>query len=401
MKTILIAYTDMSVGGSTTSLISMLKSFKYDEYSVDLALFDRGGEFEEYLPNNVNILPPIRKYGHTLKDKILKAFIYILSFSWIFRKLNILKLGYINGNILSNLEFRIRFNSRKIKKKYDIAIGYLEGWPDGFVTRNVIAKKKIAWIHTDLSHQENISNKYIQYYLKGHDKIICVSENVLNGFKIVNPELGKKAIYLPNIMSAQYVRERSKIEPINDSKFTLIQQYNFPKIISVCRYSIKVKGIDRMIYTARKLKEAGKVFNWYLIGDGTIEDKTFIENEIERNKLKDCFFLIGPRTNPYPYIKECDILALPSRVEGKPIVVTEGLMLGLVPVVTEYLSAKEQIKNGVSGYIVNNNEQDFFDKIYELLNNYKIIEDMKLRNYRHDFSNMDDMALVEKALIID
>ena len=43
-------------------------------------------------------------------------------------------------------------------------------------------------------------------------------------------------------------------------------------------------------------------------------------------------------------MKLCDVMLLPSRYEGKPMVVTEGYMMGLVPLVTRYTSAGEQIQ---------------------------------------------------------
>ena len=38
---------------------------------------------------------------------------------------------------------------RKIKKQYDVAIGFMELWYDVFVNLKINAKKKISWIHVD------------------------------------------------------------------------------------------------------------------------------------------------------------------------------------------------------------------------------------------------------------
>ena len=58
MKRILFAYPGMSVGGSATSLLSILGSLDYSKYQVDLSLAFSGGELEGNIPQNVNLLEP-------------------------------------------------------------------------------------------------------------------------------------------------------------------------------------------------------------------------------------------------------------------------------------------------------------------------------------------------------
>ena len=65
--------------------------------------------------------------------------------------------------------------------------------------------------------------------------------------------------------------------------------------------------------------------------------------------MLSCVQAIGLRENPIPYMAKADALLLPSRNEGKPMVVTESFIMGLVPIVTEYSSANEQIENGFDG----------------------------------------------------
>lgn len=61
--------------------------------------------------------------------------------------------------------------------------------------------------------------------------------------------------------------------------------------------------------------------------------------------------LLGKKTNPYPYIKACDLYVQPSRYEGKAITVTEAQILGKPVVITNFPTAKSQLEDGFDGHI--------------------------------------------------
>jgi len=44
---------------------------------------------------------------------------------------------------------------------------------------------------------------------------------------------------------------------------------------------------------------------WYVLGDGSL--RRHLEKEIKMRDVGDCFFLLGQRENPYPYMAACDI----------------------------------------------------------------------------------------------
>ena len=68
--------------------------------------------------------------------------------------------------------------------------------------------------------------------------------------------------------------------------------------------------------------------------------------------MEDYVIILGKRSNPYPYIKACDIYAQPSRYEGKSVTVREAQMLCKPVVVTNYTTAPSQIQDGIDGRIV-------------------------------------------------
>ena len=381
-KKVLFVYPDMGIGGSTTSLVSLLNTFDYHKYDIDLALYDTGYIQERYLSEKIKVLPACRKYQHTVADKCIKAFFYIVT---------IIKLLFSRRHINKKsiyTEFTVLYNSKRIASKYDVAIGYLEGWADSYVARNIKQCKKIMWIHTDIVNNHEVDHSDMRLYLKKADTIVCVSEKLLEGISSTFPEFEKKTIFLPNILSKKYVNERAR-ELIDESEIDIINAYSGIKIISVCRFSVFIKGIDRMVGIAKKLKEDGVNFRWYLIGDG--KEKKQVAEMVKKNDIQDHFFLLGEKNNPYPFMYKCDILALPSRAEGKPMVVTEAQMLGIIPVVTRYASSEEQIRHGVDGLISDNNEESYYHMLYSIIRDKDTIKKMKNQILQKDYSNTIDI----------
>lgn len=135
------------------------------------------------------------------------------------------------------------------KKKYDIAIGYLEGWSDEFVAYNVQAAQKICGSFR-FCNVQYINRILTEKYLSKADKIVCVSTECLKNFNTLFPNLSTKSVYLPNINSSEYIKEKS-LETLDDDNLKHVKNCRKFKIISVCRLSIYHKGIDRMIWAAR------------------------------------------------------------------------------------------------------------------------------------------------------
>ena len=121
--------------------------------------------------------------------------------------------------------------------------------------------------------------------------------------------------------------------------------------------------------------------------------------EISRKEgLDKHVYPIGLKENPIPYLKACDIFLLPSRHEGKPMAVTEGFIMGLVPVVTEYTSAKEQIRNGVDGLVFDNNDEALYCGLKRLLENPGIINELKKNVTATDYGNEKEIRVFDKLI---
>ena len=391
-KSILIVYGEMIIGGSTTSLLSLLNEINYEKYDVDLILYKNEGPLLSEIPIQVNLLEPACKYQgrNTYFIRVWKAFVSGYLFKAFRNSIKYKKrLGFLTQTMM---DARVDCYSRKLKNEYELAIGYIEGWPDKYVASDKIkAKRKIGWIHLDYEKSYLVPELDLKSF-QIFDTVVSVStvceENNRKTFGF------KSSLYLPNILSDKYVINRSLITPESDEEYISWRKDNRVKIITVCRLVNIHKGVDRAVKTAAELKRRGLKFNWIVIGEG--QDKEIIQQMIENGDLQDCFRVIGARVNPLPFERVADLFVLPSRYEGKPMAVTEAQILSIPPIVTEYASAREQIANGLDGIIVPNKDFALVNPLTELISKPEKIENLKKELIKRIYGNSSDIKFYEE-----
>lgn len=389
MRKVLISSFDMEVGGVERSLISMLNNFDYSNNEVDLMLYSHTGDFMPMLNNRVNLLNEVKQYSTFRKSigETIKQGNLTLGLARILSKF----LAKINGSIKDLSEYGIYQMQLiwkytlpflpKIEKKYDVAISYL--WPHYFVAEKVQAKRKIAWIHTDYSTIETDIDMDLKMWNK-FDYIMAVSEECKNAFLKKYPSLQSKVRVMENITSPEFIRKMAE-EDIEDS----IKNDNSFKLCSVARLS-HAKGIDNAVKALRILHDRGLTdIKWYVVGYGGDED--MIKNLIRENKLEDSFILLGKKINPYPYMKVCDIYVQPSRYEGKAVTVGEAQILGKPVVITNYTTAKSQVRDNVDGYICELSVDGIADGVEKLYKDKKLRIKLSNNCKNTDYSNSSEL----------
>ena len=103
--------------------------------------------------------------------------------------------------------------------------------------------------------------------------------------------------------------------------------------------------------------------------------------------MENHVILLGKRSNPYPYIKACDIYVQPSRYEGKSVTVREAQMLCKPVVVTNYPTAKSQVKDGIDGVIVPMDNAGCAKGITDFIHNKPLQERIISYLKTHDYGN--------------
>ena len=251
----------------------------------------------------------------------------------------------------------------KLDTEYDVAIGYLEKNPIYFCVDKVKAKKKIGWIHNDyekLGMDKKIDNKYFSKL----DYVFTVSEECLKVLKMVFPQYDRKFRLMHNIVSEKTIKKLA-LEEISDIDFN---NKNI-NIISVGRLNYQ-KGFELAIEACSILKEKGYKIKWNIVGEG--EERSNLENLINKFELEENFNLLGIRENPYPYIKKSDIYVQPSRFEGKSIAIDEAKILNKPIVVTNFSTAKDQIINNKNGIITEMNSKSLANEIERIICDEKL-----------------------------
>lgn len=392
-KKILFIYTDMILGGSTTSLLALLFELDKSKYDIDLLLYRNNGVLSDEIPSGIRLLPEARINADNFLDRVKKSVKFFfhgdifkaIKNEWKYNR----KLG-LSIQTLSNAQ--AMHNSRCVENQYDIAIAYLEGWPtDYLVTDKIHAKRKISWIHIDYQNSYYETYLALDIYSKP-DVVVSVSDDCEK--KNRSCLRLRHSIYLPNIVSEKHIIFMAQAKPNDDEYFSMWENYAQTKLITVCRINNVHKGVDRIIEAATFLKKKDVEFLWYIIGDGP--DRENLISEIKSKSLEHNVYMIGSRHNPLPYVRKADVFVLPSRYEGKPIAVTESMILGIPPLVTEYLSAKEQIVNGYDGVIIPNTDGVLGRGIYELLTNKQLLQSIKLNLRSSSYGNSEDVKLYDE-----
>ncbi len=389
-KKLLIAVYNLEIGGIERSLINMLENMDYKKVEVDLLIYHHTGELIEEIPDQVNVLPQVEKYS-TFRKSIKQCFkeghysigsIRVLSklFTMFNTKLNKLEegTGYIQMQLAQ--KYSILFLPAQ-PKEYDLAISY--AWPHDIVAEKVKALKKIAWVHTDYSKLEIDNNIDLAVWSK-FDYIASVSEDCLESFLVQYPDLKEKTLVIENLTSPVFIKEMSQKN--NEPKFVSEKNFN---LISVGRLSY-VKGFDIAVEALRILHDKGYGnIKWHVVGYGGYENE--LRELITKNKLQDSFLLLGKKTNPYFYMRECDLYVQPSRYEGKAVTVTEAMILGKPVLITDYPTARSQVNQGIDGYICDLSSKGLAEAIENLYNNSNLRDQVVKNIGEKDFSNRDEI----------
>lgn len=394
-KKILFVYSSMVLGGSTTALVSLLNGLDYSKYQVDLQLYRSDGEFMNMIPEAVNVLTPAIKYTGRFA-KVFKLFKYTVK-GYPIRKLfsKVFKCAVA----CSTADFAAKELSIPNKKKYDYAVGYLEGWSARYLTWGVKnAGKKYAWLHSTF---DNITTdpKTELPWMKKVDKIVFVTDACREAFEKKVPKMAHKTMTVANITDSSLIRRRADDIDKDDNEYKSYISCDSFKIISVFRLHSYTKGLDRIVSCAKRMKKEGRKFLWYVIGDGV--DSAAFASMIKEQDVGDMLVPVGRRTNPYPFIKAADIMCMPSRYEGRPIIVTECMILGVPCAVTEYLSSREQISDGKEGLIVPNTDDSIYTAVSRFMDDRKMLSGMKDYLLDHEYGNSDYIRQTEKELFTD
>lgn len=369
-KKILFVIDSLHCAGAEKSLTTLLSLLDYSKYNVDLQLFGYGGELEEIVPKEVNILPPL-DYTKFTELSLKQSIVYSIkkrNFKMLSSRLRY-SLALRKNDYSNAQKARVFWQSasksiEKSKRDYDIAISYAQGVPTFYVAEKINAKKKFAWVNTSykLNNEDNI---FQQKYYDKYNKIIAVSHSAKDILIKTFPKYKDKIDVIYDISHEKLISDMSNIGEGYDDNF------EGTRILTIGRFA-RGKRYDRAIEACKIIKDRGIKFRWYSIGDGALRGE--IEKKIKENNLENEFVLLGIKSNPYPYIKNSDIYVQTSDFEGFGLAIAEARMMNIPVVTTEFDAVYNQMIHEKNGLVVDMNSEAVADGIERLINDKDLNE---------------------------
>lgn len=362
-KKVLIVAHHLTVGGAQKSMVNALKAIDYKKYDVTLYVRKNRLDILDQIDNRVSI---IINEDHTHYYRNAKA-LYVLMLMKICEAFGLnekkVQLHESLSNWISSRMMDYEFNHYLKDKHFDVAISYIQGYTADLVADRVLARKKYMFYHssTDEAHEfhERILPKY--------DAVIAVGEDIRAALYQWYPQKIKKIVVLHNYVDYLEVRQKAQKATIKrpDGKWVLCS----------CGRLQSVKGMDLAIKAAEFLKDAGERFIWYFVGDGPERGK--LESMIREYGLEENIIITGMQSNPYPWIKACDIYVQPSREESYGLSIVEAQILDKPVVSTNTVGGKLLIKEKVNGLLSEIDGAELAAAIVNLMHDSAIREKMQ------------------------
>lgn len=246
-----------------------------------------------------------------------------------------------------------------ITKKHDIAIGIFHA---------PISQVKIIGIGSYL-----LSIIAYKLFLDKLDRRVAVSQTVKQDLE----RFSRKSVeVIFNIHDFESISKNAEADVLDKD----LKLLNDPFIIFV-GHLYDIKGPDRLI-KAFKLSGLNRKYNLVFVGDDVMCSLSKYRDLVRKLDLEKNVHFIGPRANPYPYIKKARVLISPSRSEGLPGVIIEAL----------YLKTSVISTNSSRGVFEIMNVDQLYDKNLKsnLKTKYGIITPNLPKNENHNIRKLAD-----------
>jgi len=333
----------LAVGGVERVLVNLLKKLDYDKYDVSLCLYTNFGFYFDEIPLQVSVF------------SIFNSRFFSRVFIYIKRKFNI------------NFPLKLIVRN-KIIKHYNVGVCF----SDGILTDIMLFAKdrvdnKISWVHSCYKSQIDLKNVYTSNYIK---MLLKNRYSQLNNLVFVSTNSRKEFEELfghPTKMHTIYnLFDYEEVIKKGNEQITQNQDDEIIKIVAIGRLA-KVKEYSRLLSAAKILSQKKLKFKILIVGDGILKNELLSLRD--SFSLKDQVDFLGLKLNPYPYLKNSNILALTSSSEAFPTVLIEAMILGVPIVATKCSGCVEITENGKYGLLSEHSAEDIADKIEQMITN--------------------------------
>ena len=394
MKKVLFVVDERKLGGVSILLEGILNNLDRDNLDVSVLVLHNSGDRLENLNKDIKVI-----YGTKAFDVIdidFKTLVKEKKYLKAFKKMYIsilMKTGLIKYYILKE--------RKKLNINVDTEIAFKAGFCSLFVAYGD-SKRKLNWVHEDYKTY-NKTKKYEKLFKKAFrafDRHIIVSDDARKSFNEIYA-MEDKSYTIENYIDIKDILNKAceKTEGVVLDKRIDNSKINF---VTLGRFS-KEKGFDRLIDAINLLKNIVDIssLNLYIIGYGNEKDELI--KKIKDYNLEDTIFVLDSKvefnSNPYPFMKQCDVYVLSSYTESFGMVRIEALTLGL-PVITTDVANSHSMINSSLGLIVDNNTEGLVQGMEYILKNKEMVDTLKanVKDYSYDKRNEKILAKIKELL---
>ena len=383
-KKIFFLLYSMNVGGVEKSLVNLLSALPREKYDIHVGLVRQEGSLLSYLPSDVTIhhISDIQEHWDELKNPPLQSIKSYIQTGRLIKAISALivyLICKIQGSFGGWTQYVFK-DTKGLEETFDLAVAYAGPTSDidYYICKKVQAKKKIGWIHFDID-KVGRDSKLINKLYCNYEQIVAVSDSCRMKFINTFPQLEEKTIVYNNVVSPNLILSQAEGADTFE-----INTYS-KKILTVGRIS-REKGQIVAIDALRILVDKGYDVVWYFIGDGN--DRKACEHKALNLGVKERAVFLGTQTNPYGYMRDCDVYVQPSRYEGYCVTILEALCFNSPIVATNFTSIHEQLKERQNGFVVGMSAEEIADGIEKALLAPKI-------SISDSFVNSDVQRLVQ------
>lgn len=370
VKRIVFVLPRMGMGGTERALLRLLRHAPREGAEITLLLLERGGELLEEVPSFVQIRYAAAGSGVEALRRRTSAALKKLGAAHFFSAAK--RLYHALGP---------RLAGGTEAGEYDIAVAFADGLATWYTARSLRAETKLAFIHTDYRMAGYNAEKDREIY-RSFQSVWLVSEKARESFLSALPEYAGAARVLRNAVDTAELRELAAVPPEGMRPGGL-------RLVTVGRLNHE-KGVNKIPLVLKALLDRGLEVTWYLVGDGP--ERGALTASAGQLGLGEHLVLLGAKRNPYPYMAACDVYVQPSDYEGYCIALAEARALCRPCVACGFSGAAEQLRDGITGFVVGFSPQALAEKLSQLL------ADEDLRKQMSEALEQEDHTGEEAAL---
>ena len=289
----------------------------------------------------------------------------------------------------------VLWSQKVLSENYDCAISYLQnGGPNSFyggcnefVLNKIKANRKIAFLHCDYGSC-GANYPYNDEIYRKFDFVAACSEGCRQAFLKCLPDLSDSTVTVTNCHDYEKIKRLAAKSPV-------LYDNSVVNVVSVARLSAE-KGIDRGIRAVAAAINEGCKVHYHIIGDGI--QRPSLENLVDELEIRESVTFYGSTDNPYRYMKNTDLLLIPSYHEAAPLVIDEAMCLGLPVLSTETTSSNDMILERDIGWVCKNDQENILRKLIEIVKESQLLFDYKKMLCVQDCSNSDAVNSLMKVL---